>query len=242
MMDINLRTPFVLMQFFMEFLRDSRGCVVNVSCDKGSRPEPGLISYCMSKAGLEMLTKSSAMELAPFGIRVNAVAPSFIDTNLYRSSGMSEPELDALKIRATNNIPMARVALATEVAKAIIFLTSEHATKMTGHIMRVDGGKALTTRGQQDWYGWQYMNRKFEQESTSYWSYMIYASDKIEPPVGDLDALEDWIDSTQESRWAIKKDEAHSKYMSMYTNQLEEKGHMDHIQRTHNVGQMNNPR
>lgn len=82
---------------------------MNVSCDKGSRPEPGLISYCMSKAGIEMLTKSTAMELAPFGIRVNAVAPSFVDTNLYRASGMSEPELDALKIRATNNIPMARI-------------------------------------------------------------------------------------------------------------------------------------
>ena len=124
-MDINLRTPFVLMQFFLEYLRDSRGCVVNVSCDKGSRPEPGLISYCMSKAGLEMMTKSTAMELAPFGIRVNAVAPSFVETNLYRSAGMSEPELDALKKRATNNIPMAKVSQSTEIAKAIIFLTSE---------------------------------------------------------------------------------------------------------------------
>lgn len=154
MMDINLRTPFVLIQFFIEFLRASKGCVINVSCDKGSRPEPGLISYCMSKAGIEMLTKSAAMELAPFGIRVNAVAPSFIESNLHRSAGMTEPELDALKIRATNNIPMARVGSVTEAAKAIIFLTSEHATKMTGHIMKVDGGKSLTTRGQQDWYGW----------------------------------------------------------------------------------------
>ena len=65
------------------------------------------------------------MELAPFVIRVNCVAPSFIETNLYRSSGMSEPELDALKKRATNNIPMNRVGAALEVAKAIIYLTSE---------------------------------------------------------------------------------------------------------------------
>ena len=94
-----------------------------------------------------MLTKSAAMELAPFGIRVNAVAPSFIESNLYRAAGMTEPELDALKIRAGNNIPMNRVGNATEVAKAIIFLTSEHGTKITGHIMKVDGGKSLTTRG-----------------------------------------------------------------------------------------------
>ena len=148
MIDINLRTPFLLMQSFNEYLKQSRGCVINVSCDKGSRPEPGLISYCMSKAGLEMLTKSAAVELAPFGIRVNAVAPSFVETNLYRAAGMTEPELDALKIRAGNNIPMNRVGNATEVAKAIIFLTSEHGMKITGHIMKVDGGKSLTTRGQ----------------------------------------------------------------------------------------------
>ena len=125
MMDINLRTPFILQQFFIEFLRDSKGCVVNVSCEKGSRPEPGLLGYCMSKAGVEMLTKATAMELAPFGIRVNAVAPGFTETNLYRRTGMTEPELDALKIRATNNIPLNRVATASEVAKCIIFLTSE---------------------------------------------------------------------------------------------------------------------
>ena len=125
MMDINMRTPFVLTQFFIEFLRESKGCVVNVSSDKGSRPEPGLLAYCMSKAGLEMLTKSAALELAFFGIRVNAVAPSYVESNLYRSTGMTEPEIDALKIRATNNIPLHKVAKSIEVAKAIIFLTSE---------------------------------------------------------------------------------------------------------------------
>lgn len=155
---------------------------MNISADKGTRPEPGLLGYSMSKAGIEALTKSSAMELAPFGIRVNAVAPSFIDTNLYRSSGLSEPEIDALKIRAKNNMPMARLGLATEVAKAIIFLTSEHATKITGHIMRVDGGRTLTSRGQTDWYGWQYMNRKFEQESSSYYTYMMYKQEVTQAP------------------------------------------------------------
>ena len=108
--DTNLRVPFILSQFFMDFLRKAKGCIVNISADKGLRPEPGLLAYSMSKAAIEALTKSSAVELAPFGIRVNAVAPSFVDTNLYRTSGLSEPELDALKIRATNNMPMARVS------------------------------------------------------------------------------------------------------------------------------------
>ena len=161
-MDINCRTPFVLTQFFLDFLHHSKGCVINVSCDKGSNGEAGLVGYCMSKAGLEMMSKATAMELAPLGIRVNAVAPSFVDSNLYRYAGLTEPELDALKKRAQINIPLQRVAKETEVAKAIIFLTSEHARKITGHVMKVDGGKSITTRGQSDWYGWLYMNRKFE--------------------------------------------------------------------------------
>ena len=125
LVDLNLRTPFVLIQFFLEFLRVSQGCVINISCDKGSRPEAGLIGYCMTKAGLEMMTKSSAMELAPFGIRVNCVSPSFIDTNMYRFAGLTDPENEALKSRVKNTIPLGRTGTEIEVAKAVIFLTSE---------------------------------------------------------------------------------------------------------------------
>ena len=84
-----------------------------------------MLAYCMSKAGLEMFTKSCAMELAPFGIRMNAVAPGFVQTNMYRSAHMNENELDALKIRVTNNTPMARTPSIAEISKTIIFLTSE---------------------------------------------------------------------------------------------------------------------
>jgi NAD(P)-dependent dehydrogenase (short-subunit alcohol dehydrogenase family) len=65
---------------------------VNVSCDKGKRPDQGMLGYCMTKAGLNMLTKSSALELAPLGIRVNAVAPGMVDTNLYRQTGLNEAD------------------------------------------------------------------------------------------------------------------------------------------------------
>jgi NAD(P)-dependent dehydrogenase (short-subunit alcohol dehydrogenase family) len=132
----------------------------------------------MAKAGLEMLTKSTALELAPLGIRVNAVAPCFVQTanesNLYRYSGLSESEIEALKGRAANNIPLVRkypdskvsaderVVRDLEVSKAVIFLTSEMAQKVTGHIMKVDGGKTLTSKGQQDWYGSKAMNRNYE--------------------------------------------------------------------------------
>lgn len=83
-MDVNLRAPLFLTSLFQDALKASaNGCIVNVSCEKGQRAEPGLLGYCMSKAGLEMLTKASACELAPFGVRVNAVAPCLTDTNLY---------------------------------------------------------------------------------------------------------------------------------------------------------------
>ncbi len=90
--DIHIRTPWILTMLFIELLKQSRGVIINVSCDKGSRPEAGQIGYCMGKAGMEMFTKASALELASFGIRLNAVAPSFTDTNLYRTTNMSEPE------------------------------------------------------------------------------------------------------------------------------------------------------
>lgn len=112
-------------QFFQDFLKKSSGCVVNVSCDKGSRPEPGMLGYCMTKAGLDMFTKSAAMELAPFGIRVNAVAPGLTDTNLYRYAGISELEYTSMKTRAVKNIPLHKFAKDFEIAKAIIYLTGE---------------------------------------------------------------------------------------------------------------------
>lgn len=110
---------------FHKYLEMSKGCIVNVSCTQGSRPNTGTIGYCMTKAGLEMLTKCSALELAPLGIRVNAVSPTVIDTNLYRYTGMSETEYQNFKKRAANNIPLQRIANVEEVAKSIVFLTSE---------------------------------------------------------------------------------------------------------------------
>lgn len=108
----------------------------------------------MCKAGVEALTKSSAIELAPLGIRVNCVSPSTIDTNMYLYMGMTEPQYARFKDDAKWKIPLwqkeggklqPRIANVAEIANAIIFLTSEQATKVTGHVMMVDGGKSLTT-------------------------------------------------------------------------------------------------
>lgn len=84
-----------------------------------------MIGYCMTKAGIEMLTKSSAVELAPLGIRVNAVAPSTTDTNLYLFAGLTPAQYKDFKGRAASNNPMNKIASDQEVAKAVIYLTSE---------------------------------------------------------------------------------------------------------------------
>lgn len=173
LMDINLRCAFHMTLIFNKYLETSKGSVVNVSCSMGNRPNAGSIGYCMTKAGLEMLTKCSALELAPLGIRVNAVSPATIDTNLYRYTGMSESEYESFKKRAASNIPLQRIATVEEVAKAIIFLTSDQALKITGHILKVDGGKSLTSSGYMPWYGQEVMNRRFEPDFMSTVNYWI---------------------------------------------------------------------
>ena len=123
--DLNLRAAFHITSLLAGFLEKSKGCVVNVSSCFGNRPQAGCISYCMSKAGLEMLTKCCAIELAPSGVRVNAVAPGATDTNLLRYAGYSEAEYESYKKRVEPLIPLQKVATPEDIAKSIIFLCSE---------------------------------------------------------------------------------------------------------------------
>lgn len=122
--DLNLRAVFHLTSVLYGFLEKSHGCIVNVSSCFGHRPQAGSISYCMSKAGLEMLTKCCALELAPYGVRVNAVAPGTTDTNLLRYAGYSESEYESYKERVAPLIPLQKVATPEQIAKAVIFLCS----------------------------------------------------------------------------------------------------------------------
>lgn len=88
--------------------------------------------------------------------------------------------------------------------------------------MTVDGGKALTSRGQQDWYGSRFMNRKFEHDAIrSNVNYLLNKQKESVPPAqtGSKRALEEYVNSMQnKSSWATKSDDAHTKYMSEYTN------------------------
>ena len=89
-MDINLHAPFRLMRAAAAALTASGGSIVNVSSVNGLRSFPGLLAYCVSKSALDHLTRCAALELAPKGVRVNAVNPGVTVSNLHRRGGMAE--------------------------------------------------------------------------------------------------------------------------------------------------------
>ena len=119
MMNINLRSVFLLMQKSIKYLAKTRGSIVNVSSVTGTRAFPGIIAYCVSKAGVDQLTRSAALELAPKGIRVNAVNPG---TNLHRNGGMDEKAYNAFLEHSKTTHPLGRVGEPEEVAELILFL------------------------------------------------------------------------------------------------------------------------
>jgi NAD(P)-dependent dehydrogenase (short-subunit alcohol dehydrogenase family) len=144
MIDINLRAPFRLMRAAAPLLASSRGSIVNVSSVTGLRAFPGVLAYCVSKAGVDQLTRCAALELAPRGVRVNAVNPGVVVSNLHRRSGMGEPEYARFLERSTETHPLGRAGSPEEIAELIVFLASDRAGWITGETISIDGGRHLT--------------------------------------------------------------------------------------------------
>jgi len=144
MMAVNMRAPFRLMRAAASSLVERKGNVVNVSSVNGLRSFPGVLAYCVSKAGVDHLTRCAAIEMAPRGVRVNAVNPGVTVTNLHRRSGMGEPQYAAFLDRAKETHPLGRPGDAGEVAALILFLASDRAGWMTGETIPIDGGRHLT--------------------------------------------------------------------------------------------------
>ncbi|NVK23984.1 MAG: pteridine reductase [Gammaproteobacteria bacterium] len=129
----NLKAPFFLIQSLKKTLIEHRGCVVNMVDIHAERPLKEYSIYCMAKAGLAMLTKSLARELAP-DVRVNGVAPGAI---LWHENELSE--LD--KQHVLNEIPLQKLGEPTDIADTILFLTE--AKYVNGQIIAVDGGRSI---------------------------------------------------------------------------------------------------
>jgi 3-oxoacyl-[acyl-carrier protein] reductase len=134
-LDTNLKGAFSLCRAAARpMMKQRSGAIVNLTSVVGEMGNAGQAAYAASKAGLIGLTKALARELASRNIRVNAVSPGFIDTDM--TSGL-EPEL---KAKIAESIPVGRLGSADEVARAVLFLASDAASYVTGEVLKVNGG------------------------------------------------------------------------------------------------------
>jgi 3-oxoacyl-[acyl-carrier protein] reductase len=135
---VNLTGVFLSSQVAARVMRDQgSGVIVNMASTNGILGEPDLAPYNASKAGVVLLSKTMAIELAPYNIRVNSVCPGFILTDLVQEGGMSEEEIRDY----TSKIPLNRYGRVEEVANAFAFLASDEASFITGAELIVDGGQ-----------------------------------------------------------------------------------------------------
>src|SRR5215471_5465528 len=144
MMNVNLRAVFHLMNLAAPHLIRTKGNIVNVSSVTGLRSFPGVLAYCVSKAGVDQLTRCAALELAAKGVRVNAVNPGVVVTDIHKRGGMSEPDYEKFLEHSKTTHPLGRVGTAAEIAELVFYLASEKAGWITGATYQIDGGRALT--------------------------------------------------------------------------------------------------
>jgi NAD(P)-dependent dehydrogenase (short-subunit alcohol dehydrogenase family) len=135
--DINLKGPFLLsLAVGKTQLERKKGSQINITSLNNDRPLRGVMPYAVSKAGLQQMTRALAMEWGPRGIRVNAIAPGFILTDLTNKL-WAQP---AMKDWAMANTPLQRLGVPADLAGAALFLASDAAAFMTGQMLYVDGG------------------------------------------------------------------------------------------------------
>ena len=144
MFNVNVRAPFYLIQRALPHLIERKGNVVNVSSVTGIRAFPNVLAYCASKAAVDQLTHCAALEVASKGVRINAVNPGVVVTQLHRTGGMDEQAYAKFLEHSQTTHPLGRVGQADEVAELIYFLASPRAGWITGASYSIDGGRAQT--------------------------------------------------------------------------------------------------
>jgi dehydrogenase/reductase SDR family protein 4 len=133
----NLKGYFMLSKFVGKVMRDQKsGNIINISSAGGVSPAEGLGPYCITKAGINMLTKQMALELGPFNVRVNAIAPRIVKTDFSKALWSNE-KLMAQEYKLT---PLKVVATPEEIAQSALYLASSATNYMTGHILVINGG------------------------------------------------------------------------------------------------------
>ena len=140
--DINLTGSFVASQCAAKrMVADKvKGHIIFVSSWVASRPWPEITAYTASKAGVDQLMRQLALELAPLGIRANAIAPGIVKAGLAKGQLENEP---AYAARVATAIPLGELQEASDVAHAVVFMASPGAATMTGSVLTIDGGCSL---------------------------------------------------------------------------------------------------
>ncbi len=141
---VNVLGPSLLARAALPHLKATQGTIINISSTFGHRPAAGLSHYAASKAALEHLTRCWALELAPLGIRVNAVAAGPTESGaLTGMMGLSAEQAEAVKEAERARIPLGRRGVPDEIARWIVQLASPAAQWVTGQVLAVDGGLGL---------------------------------------------------------------------------------------------------
>jgi NAD(P)-dependent dehydrogenase (short-subunit alcohol dehydrogenase family) len=135
--DTNLKGYFMMSKLVGKIMREQKsGNIINVSSAGGVSPAEGLGPYCISKAGINMLTKQMALEMGPYNVRVNAIAPRIVKTDFSKALWSNEKLME----HEFQFTPLKCVATPEEIAQTALYLASTAANYMTGHILVLNGG------------------------------------------------------------------------------------------------------
>jgi NAD(P)-dependent dehydrogenase (short-subunit alcohol dehydrogenase family) len=143
-MSTNLRALHLMTRAASSALIKAKGGIVNISSVAGLRPYPGLAAYCVSKAAVDMYTRCAALDFASHGVRVNAVNPGVVVTELHTVTN-AVADYPAFLERSKSTHPLGRVGAPEEIAALVLFLLSEEAGWVTGATYSIDGGRALAS-------------------------------------------------------------------------------------------------
>jgi NAD(P)-dependent dehydrogenase (short-subunit alcohol dehydrogenase family) len=141
--EINVFGLTYVTQAALTALKQSRGTIINIGSAAGHKPVPGGAHYGATKAAVESLSKSWALELAPHGVRVNVVAPGPTDTPVFDKLPIPREMVQTVKDSFVKGVPLARMASTQEVARWIVLLAEPSVTWVTGAVFAIDGGMSL---------------------------------------------------------------------------------------------------